>query len=38
VLDWPARDPRRGRFAVALDAIALLGDVERPARVGPCRM
>jgi predicted RNA-binding Zn ribbon-like protein len=35
-LDWPARDPRRVRFAVAVDAIALLGDPERLARVRLC--
>jgi predicted RNA-binding Zn ribbon-like protein len=35
-LDWPARDPRRVRFAVAVDAIALLGDQERLARVRLC--
>jgi predicted RNA-binding Zn ribbon-like protein len=35
-LDWPARDPRRVRFAVAVDAIALLGDAQRLARVRMC--
>jgi predicted RNA-binding Zn ribbon-like protein len=35
-LDWPARDPRRVRFAVAVDAIALLGDPRRLARVRLC--
>jgi predicted RNA-binding Zn ribbon-like protein len=35
-LDWPARDPRRVRFAVAVDAIALLGDAPRLARVRLC--
>lgn len=35
-LDWPARDPRRVRFAVTVDAIALLGDAQRLARVRMC--
>jgi predicted RNA-binding Zn ribbon-like protein len=35
-LDWPARDPRRVRFAVSVDAIALLGDPQRLARVRLC--
>jgi predicted RNA-binding Zn ribbon-like protein len=35
-LGWPARDPRRVRFAVAVDAVALLGDPERLARVRLC--
>jgi predicted RNA-binding Zn ribbon-like protein len=35
-LEWPARDPRRVRFAVAVDAIALLGDLQRLARVRLC--
>jgi len=35
-LEWPARDPRRVRFAVAVDAIALLGDAQRLARVRLC--
>jgi predicted RNA-binding Zn ribbon-like protein len=35
-LAWPARDPRRVRFAVAVDAIALLGDAQRLARVRMC--
>jgi predicted RNA-binding Zn ribbon-like protein len=35
-LDWPARDPRRVRFAVTVDAIALLGDPQRLARVRLC--
>jgi predicted RNA-binding Zn ribbon-like protein len=34
--EWPARDPRRVRFAVAADAIALLGDAPRLARVRLC--
>jgi predicted RNA-binding Zn ribbon-like protein len=35
-LDWPPRDPRRVRFAVSVDAIALLGDRQRLARVRMC--
>lgn len=35
-LDWPAGDARRVRFAVAVDAIALLGDPKRLARVRLC--
>ena len=35
-LQWPARDPGRVRFAVAADAVALLGDPERLARVHRC--
>jgi predicted RNA-binding Zn ribbon-like protein len=35
-LAWPARDPRRVRFAVAVDAVALLGDPRRLARVRLC--
>jgi predicted RNA-binding Zn ribbon-like protein len=35
-LDWPARDPRRVRFAVSIDAMTLLGDAERLARVRLC--
>jgi predicted RNA-binding Zn ribbon-like protein len=35
-LDWPAGDPRRVRFAVAVDAIALLGDPARLGRVRAC--
>jgi predicted RNA-binding Zn ribbon-like protein len=35
-LDWPARDPRRVRFAVAVDALALLGDEPRLARLRRC--
>jgi len=35
-LDWPARDPRRVRFAVSVDAVALLGDPQRLARVRLC--
>jgi predicted RNA-binding Zn ribbon-like protein len=36
VLDWPQDDPRRVRFAVVLDAVALLADPERLARVRQC--
>ena len=35
-LDWPARDPRRVRYAVATDAIALLQDPSRLKRVSRC--
>src|SRR3989440_4741046 len=35
-LDWPARDPRRIRYAVATDAIALLQDLSRLERVSRC--
>jgi len=35
-LSWPASEPRRARFAVVTDAVALLGDVERLARVRHC--
>jgi len=35
-LDWPARDPRRVRYAVATDAIALLQDPSRLKRVTRC--
>lgn len=35
-LDWPARDPRRTRYAVAADAIALLQDPSRLRRVIRC--
>jgi predicted RNA-binding Zn ribbon-like protein len=35
-LDWPARDPRRVRYAVATDAIALLQDPSRLRRVSRC--
>jgi predicted RNA-binding Zn ribbon-like protein len=35
-LDWPARDPRRIRYAVATDAIALLQDPGRLNRVSRC--
>jgi predicted RNA-binding Zn ribbon-like protein len=35
-LDWPARDPRRIRYAVATDAVALLADPGRLKRVSRC--
>jgi predicted RNA-binding Zn ribbon-like protein len=35
-LDWPAADPRAIRFAVAVDAMTLLGDPARLARVHRC--
>ena len=35
-LTWPARDPRRLRFAVASDAAELLGSAERLDRVKRC--
>jgi predicted RNA-binding Zn ribbon-like protein len=35
-LDWPAGDPRRVRYTVSADAIALLADAERLARVSRC--
>jgi predicted RNA-binding Zn ribbon-like protein len=35
-LRWPGSDPRRVRFAVAADAVALLGDAERLSRVRHC--
>ena len=35
-LDWPAQDPRRIRYAVATDAIALLHDPSRLKRVSRC--
>jgi predicted RNA-binding Zn ribbon-like protein len=35
-LDWAADDPRRVRFAVAADAVALMGDGDRLARVRRC--
>lgn len=34
--DWPPRDPRRIRFAVATDAITLLRDPSRLGRVSRC--
>jgi len=35
-LDWPAGDPRRIRYTVAADAIALLQDLGRLRRVSRC--
>ena len=35
-LDWPGRDPRSIRYAVATDAIALLQDAARLERVSRC--
>ena len=35
-LDWPARDPRRVRYAIAADAIALVRDPGRLKRVSRC--
>jgi predicted RNA-binding Zn ribbon-like protein len=35
-LEWRRSDPRRVRFAVAVDAVALLADRERLARVHRC--
>jgi predicted RNA-binding Zn ribbon-like protein len=35
-LQWPAADPRGIRFAVAVDAVALLADGARLARVRRC--
>jgi predicted RNA-binding Zn ribbon-like protein len=35
-LDWPARDPRRVRYAIAADAIGLLQDPSRLKRVSRC--
>jgi predicted RNA-binding Zn ribbon-like protein len=35
-LTWPDDDPRTVRFAVAADAVRLLGDAERLARVTRC--
>ncbi len=35
-LDWPAGDPRRIRYTVAADAIALLQDLNRLKRVSRC--
>ena len=36
VLDWPGDDPRRVRFAVAADAIALLAGADRLQRIHVC--
>jgi predicted RNA-binding Zn ribbon-like protein len=35
-LDWPASESRRVRFAAVVDAVALLADPERLARVRQC--
>jgi predicted RNA-binding Zn ribbon-like protein len=35
-LDWPLEEPRRARFAVAADAVALLADPARLERVRRC--
>jgi predicted RNA-binding Zn ribbon-like protein len=35
-LDWPPRDPRRIRYAVATDAMAVLHDASRLKRVSRC--
>lgn len=35
-LEWEPADPRRVRFAVAVDAVALLADAERLGRVHRC--
>jgi predicted RNA-binding Zn ribbon-like protein len=35
-LTWPGADPRRVRFAVAVDAFALMSDGRRLARVRRC--
>jgi predicted RNA-binding Zn ribbon-like protein len=35
-LRWPATDPRRIRFAIAVDAVTLLGDRARLDRVHRC--
>jgi predicted RNA-binding Zn ribbon-like protein len=35
-MQWPAADPRAVRFAVAVDAVALLADPARLARVHRC--
>lgn len=36
VLDWPDEDPRKVRFAVTADAIALLADKDRLQRIHVC--
>jgi predicted RNA-binding Zn ribbon-like protein len=36
MLEWPADEPRRVRFAVVVDALALLADPARLARVSRC--
>ena len=35
-IEWPPGDPRRLRFAIATDAVALLGDAELLRRVRRC--
>ena len=35
-LTWPRTDPRRTRFAVVIDAVALLADPERVKRLRHC--
>ena len=35
-LDWPVSEPRRVRFTAVVDAVALLADPERLARVRQC--
>jgi predicted RNA-binding Zn ribbon-like protein len=35
-LEWPARDPRRIRFAIVTDTVALLSDPTRIGRVRRC--
>ena len=35
-LDWPASEPRRVRFTAVVDAVALLADPEKLARVRQC--
>jgi predicted RNA-binding Zn ribbon-like protein len=35
-LDWPSSEPRRVRFTAVVDAVALLADPERLARVRQC--
>jgi len=35
-LDWPVSEPRRVRFAAVVDAVALLADADRLARVRQC--
>jgi predicted RNA-binding Zn ribbon-like protein len=35
-LDWPVSEPRRVRFTAVVDAVALLADADRLARVRQC--
>jgi predicted RNA-binding Zn ribbon-like protein len=35
-LHWPLNDPRRARFVIAVDAVALLADPDRVSRVRRC--